>query len=189
MNEITNLNQANHCSWSLQGVIAVRIDKVRFYIGNFKCFYETQWRPSSYSFLMEVVTGEESSDRRRMLWKVSAHESLDLLGKLQESEVPGQPLVDQHTTSTVPLQSISSASLGFDPLQSPHYKVVCVWRNDMVSHHMEIYSSGTDSWWISECPLPAPKIMFYSSGFKCCVFAEDIHDEKAGRHFIGTCSG
>ncbi|XP_026404815.1 F-box protein At5g07610-like isoform X1 [Papaver somniferum] len=59
---------------------------------------------------------------------------------------------------------ICSASLAFDPLQSPHYKVVCIWRNDMVNHHIEIYSSSTDSWWVSGCPVPAPKIMFYTSG-------------------------
>jgi len=59
---------------------------------------------------------------------------------------------------------ICSASLAFDPLQSPHYKVVCIWRNDMVNHHIEIYSSSSDSWWVSGCPVPAPKIMFYTSG-------------------------
>ncbi|XP_026458318.1 F-box protein At5g07610-like [Papaver somniferum] len=57
---------------------------------------------------------------------------------------------------------ICSVSLAYDPLKSPHYKVIFIWKND--AYHMEIYSSETKSVRVSNCLLPASKVMFYTSG-------------------------
>ncbi|XP_026404832.1 F-box protein At5g07610-like isoform X2 [Papaver somniferum] len=59
---------------------------------------------------------------------------------------------------------ICSVSLAYDPLKSPHYKVIFIWKNDAVNYHMEIYSSETRSVRLSSCHLPASKCMFYTSG-------------------------
>ncbi|GMN41041.1 hypothetical protein TIFTF001_010269 [Ficus carica] len=46
------------------------------------------------------------------------------------------------------LQQVSGLSLAFDPSNSPHYKVVCVWNSYSESnqHRIEIYSSETRQW-------------------------------------------
>ncbi|XP_026430479.1 F-box protein At5g07610-like [Papaver somniferum] len=61
--------------------------------------------------------------------------------------------------------SICSVSLAFDPLKSPHYKVVCIWRNENDNFVIEIYCSRTASWRLSGNPVAAaPYDVFYKSG-------------------------
>ncbi|OVA19254.1 F-box domain [Macleaya cordata] len=59
---------------------------------------------------------------------------------------------------------ICSVSIAFNPLKSPHYEAVCIWRNDTFNYQIEIYSSKTASWRVSGCPFPAPNDIFYTSG-------------------------
>ncbi|KAI3946298.1 hypothetical protein MKW98_010422 [Papaver atlanticum] len=61
--------------------------------------------------------------------------------------------------------NICSVSLAFDPLKSPHYKVVCVWRNEKDNFVIEIYCSRTGSWRLSGNPVAAvPSDIFSKSG-------------------------
>lgn len=45
-----------------------------------------------------------------------------------------------------PAESIVDCSLAFDPLKSPHYKIVCVKKVKYNPCQFEIYSSETDDW-------------------------------------------
>ncbi|OVA19256.1 F-box domain [Macleaya cordata] len=60
---------------------------------------------------------------------------------------------------------VRSVSLAFDPLKSPHYEAICIWRYDTDNYQIEIYSSKTASWRLSGDPFPAPNDdSFFKSG-------------------------
>ncbi|EOY10417.1 F-box family protein, putative [Theobroma cacao] len=42
-------------------------------------------------------------------------------------------------------------NLAFDPLRSPHYKIICIWENSREPYkfNLDVFSSETDSWSIS----------------------------------------
>ncbi|RZC56882.1 hypothetical protein C5167_015730, partial [Papaver somniferum] len=51
------------------------------------------------------------------------------------------------------------------PLTSPHYKVVCIWRNEIDNFVIEIYCSRKASWRLSGNPVAAaPYDVFYKPG-------------------------
>ncbi|XP_026444235.1 F-box protein At5g07610-like [Papaver somniferum] len=66
----------------------------------------------------------------------------------------------------------SSVSLAYDPRNSPHYKVVCIWftkqpedSDTNVDLQLEIYSSETATWKLSGDVFSAPRRSFlYKSG-------------------------
>ncbi|OVA19250.1 F-box domain [Macleaya cordata] len=60
--------------------------------------------------------------------------------------------------------SSSNVSLAFDPLKSPYYEAICMWRDDKYNFQIEIYSSKTDSWRLSGDTFPAPMGLYYKSG-------------------------
>ncbi|KAI3916834.1 hypothetical protein MKX01_015369 [Papaver californicum] len=61
--------------------------------------------------------------------------------------------------------NICSVSLAFNPLKSPYYKVVCIWRNEKDNFVIEIYCSRTAGWRLSGNPVAAaPYDIFSKSG-------------------------
>ncbi|KAI3860358.1 hypothetical protein MKW92_052652 [Papaver armeniacum] len=64
-----------------------------------------------------------------------------------------------------------NVSLAYEPLKSPHYKVICVWMMPPLEHTqrlcaylIEIYSSETNSWKLAGDVFSIPRSIFSKSG-------------------------
>ncbi|WOH01320.1 hypothetical protein DCAR_0520702 [Daucus carota subsp. sativus] len=71
-------------------------------------------------------------------------------------------------------KKVCGMNLAFDPVKSPHYKVVCVRRSETNRQlfQIEIYSSETLSWRVSGQPFAAP---MYTSFQNCTYWNGSVH--------------
>ncbi|GLT28673.1 hypothetical protein SLA2020_035850 [Shorea laevis] len=77
-----------------------------------------------------------------------------------------------HRSSSIPpiigdvSKVIFGVNLAFEPLKSPHYKLICVrsTAESMYYHQIEIYSSETGVWTLCGSPFVAPFDMVFDNG-------------------------